>query len=314
MKFECRLSSLLLLIADVDHVTSFTFPQKSKLGRNMTVMNSNPNQYRRRGFLQKSSTMSLILPLVIQNNAANAVDSPDSMDVDDFLKSGMVMNPMGVSGQAGKSKPDTGVLLRDGSEVARDAKSGSVSAEIVVNSSTGNSKESVFVSFESPWPLAKGAVFDIECRDNNGDISAFVAVTSDIPQGSSLKDLPNDFFLERLFSPTGRYSFYGPPTDIKVKRSIVTSLDNNSEYRIIDLTFSNLSQSTQTEIPRVAKLVATVPNGTSNAVMLVSASSASKYRKNNNDVKIQQCVDSFRAALAPKSSMKIRTKKNSSDL
>jgi hypothetical protein len=33
-------------------------------------------------------------------------------DVDDFLRTGGVAMPMGVSGQAGKSKPETGVFLR----------------------------------------------------------------------------------------------------------------------------------------------------------------------------------------------------------
>lgn len=37
---------------------------------------------------------------------------PDSLDVDNFLRSGVVANPMGVSGQAGKSRPETGVILR----------------------------------------------------------------------------------------------------------------------------------------------------------------------------------------------------------
>lgn len=33
---------------------------------------------------------------------AKADDLPDRFNVDDYLKTGMVMNPMGVSGQAGK--------------------------------------------------------------------------------------------------------------------------------------------------------------------------------------------------------------------
>lgn len=37
---------------------------------------------------------------------------PDTLDIDNFLRSGQVSNPMGVSGQAGKSRPETGVILR----------------------------------------------------------------------------------------------------------------------------------------------------------------------------------------------------------
>jgi hypothetical protein len=43
---------------------------------------------------------------------ANAAgELPDQFNVDDYLKTGMVMNPMGVSGQAGKSKPETGMYV-----------------------------------------------------------------------------------------------------------------------------------------------------------------------------------------------------------
>jgi len=36
----------------------------------------------------------------------------DEMNVEDFLKKGGVSMPMGVSGQAGKMRPETGVVLR----------------------------------------------------------------------------------------------------------------------------------------------------------------------------------------------------------
>ncbi len=36
----------------------------------------------------------------------------DSLDVQDFLRRGVAVTPMGVSGQAGKSRPETGVILR----------------------------------------------------------------------------------------------------------------------------------------------------------------------------------------------------------
>lgn len=46
------------------------------------------------------------------NNVAVAADTPEGVDVDSYLRTGMVPQPMGVSGQAGKSKPETGVILR----------------------------------------------------------------------------------------------------------------------------------------------------------------------------------------------------------
>jgi hypothetical protein len=73
------------------------------------------------------------------------------VNVKDFLKTGQVAQPMGVSGQAGKSRPETGVILRDGSDVSRDPRTGDVLAEIVVNGVKG--KTAVLASYSSPWPL-----------------------------------------------------------------------------------------------------------------------------------------------------------------
>ena len=85
--------------------------------------------------------------------------------------------------------------------------------------------------------LESGGLFDVECRDaKNGD-GAFLTVAKG--KGKSLSELPKTFFTDALFSSTGRFSFYGAPTDIKVKKS---EMDGN--YRIIELVFSNLSQST----------------------------------------------------------------------
>ena len=91
---------------------------------------------------------------VLLPGPASAVDT---MDVDDFLRTGGVSMPMGVSGQAGKSKPETGVLLREGTDISRDTKSGNVLAEILVQK-TGSSSDdmmAVVTSFQSPWPLGK---------------------------------------------------------------------------------------------------------------------------------------------------------------
>jgi hypothetical protein len=88
----------------------------------------------------------------LTTNVANAIDTTSSLDIDSYLSTGGVPMPMGVSGQAGKSKPETGVLLREGSEVSRDSSSGQVSAEILVRGD-GNDYSPVVASFSSPWPL-----------------------------------------------------------------------------------------------------------------------------------------------------------------
>ncbi len=76
---------------------------------------------------------------------------PDSFDIDHYLKTGFVNNPMGVSGQAGKSRPETGVVLREGSEASQDAR-GSVLAEILLTTPNGQTVP-YLATFSSPWPL-----------------------------------------------------------------------------------------------------------------------------------------------------------------
>lgn len=189
-------------------------------------------------------------------------------------------------------------MFRDGSEVLQD-KSGAVSAEILTG--TRANPEAVLVSFVSPWQLQTGPVYDVECRDAKTGDGAFLAVTKQA-NGKSLESLPSSFFLDRLFDPTGRFSFYGPPTDVKIKSDTV---QGNNRY--LELSFSNLSQSTNAEIPRKALLAATIPSGSDNAVMLVASANASQWKKGASE-RVKQTIESFRAVPAPKTSMKVRPK------
>ena len=148
---------------------------------------------------------------------------------------------------------------------------------------------------------AKGSYFDVECRDaKNGD-GAFLQVTTDVG-GKSIDQISDSFVLENLLAPTGRFSSYGQPTDVKIKKSF-----SNGNSKIIDLSFSTLSQSTQTEIPRKARLIATIPSGSAQAVMLVGSASATRWNK-GADKDVISTLDSFQAIPAPKTSMKLRKK------
>ena len=55
------------------------------------------------------------------------------------------------------------LIPSDGFDVYRDAKSGNVLAEILLGNK--GEFETISASFSSPWPLAKGSLFDVECRD-----------------------------------------------------------------------------------------------------------------------------------------------------
>jgi hypothetical protein len=260
----------------------------------------------RRNFLSSSLAVAAASSILLgtttgapQPASADAAAIQDSLDIDSFLRTGVdAGGPMGVSSQAGKSRPQTGVVLRDGSDVSQDRK-GAVLAEILTG--TKAKPSAVLVSFVSPWKLETGPVFDVETRDGKTGDGAFLAVTKST-EGKSLADLPSSFFLERLFDPTGRFSFYGPPTDVKVKSSKI-----EGDRRYIELSFSNLSQSTNAEIPRRALLVATVPPGTDNAVMLVASANSSRWKK-GSEAAAREVIDSFRATPAPKSNLKLRAK------
>lgn len=248
-------------------------------------------------FIAATATLSLSPK---ESFAATASGVQDTLDVDQFIRTGVdAGGTMGVSSQAGKSRPETGVILRDGSDVFRDKVSGDVNAEILVG--TKKDPTAIMATFRSPWPLATGTVFDVECRDAKTGDGTFLAV-SENTDGKSLDDLPSSFFLDRLFQPSGRFSFYGPPTDIKVRKSRTDGL-----VRYIDVSFSNLSQSTNSEIPRRAIVAATIPKGTNNAVMLVASATATRWSK-GLEKDIRSTVESFQAIPSPKTSLKLRAK------
>ena len=283
--------------------TALTPPTPNK--KTVSVDKSMTVEMDRRGYLSAmvgavtAATAGVVGTLPPQ--AAHAAAIQDSLDVENFIRTGVDTGGiMGVSSQAGKSKPLTGVIFRDGSEVSQDGK-GAVSAEIL----TGKKEDpkAILVSFVSPWKLQSGSVFDVECRDPSSGDTAFLAVTQSAA-GKSLADLPSSFFLDRLFDPTGRFSLYGAPTDIKVKRSRV-----EGNRRFIELGFSNLSQATNAEIPRKAVLVATIPEGTDNAVMLVGSTTSTRWKKGGEQT-VAGITDSFRAITAPKSNLKIRPKRD----
>jgi hypothetical protein len=294
-------SSISFLAVLVARSTAYTVGQPPRTtSRNAEIL------LNRRDVLSISAAVvstSLIIGTPKEVHAAAAAVQ-DSVNIDAFLKTGMDMGGnMGVSSQAGKSRPQTGVVLRDGSEVLQDNQ-GNVLSEILTGSKAN--PVAVLTTFRSPWKLETGPVFDVECRDGRTGDGAFLAVSADV-NGKKISDLSTEFLLERLFNPEARFSFYGPPTDIKVKSS-----RTEGNYRYVELGFSTLSQSTNAEIPRKALLVATIPEGANNAVMLVGSANASRW-KNGSDKVVQETVGSFRAIPAPKTGMKLRAKQRGAE-
>jgi hypothetical protein len=121
-----------------------------------------------------------------------------------------------------------------------------------------------------------------------------------------VKELGNPFFQEQLFSNTGRFSFYGAPTNVKVKKS-TTANTNDDKYIVLDIDFSILSQATGAEVPRKARVIATIPEGASQVVMLVASASALRWKK-GTDQTIATTIDSFRAIPAPQTSLRMKSR------
>lgn len=252
-----------------------------------------------------SSSLSFLSSAVVLLPSIEAAQAADETNVNDFLKTGMVSQPMGVSGQAGKSRPELGVNIRDGTEATRDKRTGSVLAEIVLIPKD-QQPTAVITSFTSSLSLAQSSMFGVECRDGKTGDSSFLAVSGNTSQGT-IKDVPTKFILDELFSSTGRFSSYGTPTDIKLKQS---SLVENDNYKLLEVNFSTLSQSTMTEIPRTALISATIPKGLDQVVMLVSSATTLRYKKGKGVMDaVKDSAMSFRASPAPKSNLKVRVKK-----
>jgi len=290
---------ILITLILVPNVMAFSSLKRQRARCSQLSASSEKNS--RRDFVTSAAMVFTASSILSPSVVPSAFAADGDFNVDNFLKSGQVAMPMGVSGQAGKSRPETGIIFRDGSEPTRDPRTGDVLAEILLNDKDTNDLIAVLVTFSSPWPIATGSVFDLECRDSKTGDGAFLSL-SDKASGKSIQDLSDSFFLNKLFSPSGRFAFYGPPTDVKVKKSYISG---NS--RVIEFSFSILSQSTGAEIPRNGIVVASIPTGTDQAVMLAGSASSSRWRKGSEE-DIRKTTESFKAVPSPKTGMKVRAK------
>jgi hypothetical protein len=122
-------------------------------------------------------------------------------------------------GGLGKTKPNTGVVLRDGS-VPIQNKLGIVSAEIV--SGRGNP---ILVEFTTPYPLLPTSTTGLEARDLQQSESAFVQVINGVKPGTSGQALYS-ILIDEVFASKGKYGAYGSPVDIKLSKSSQDNVEN----------------------------------------------------------------------------------------
>jgi hypothetical protein len=100
-------------------------------------------------------------------------------------------------GGLGKTKPETGVVLREGSAPIQNSK-GIVSVEIL--SGRGNP---ILVEFRAPFPLLP-TTSGLEARDLQQPESAFVQVIDGVSRNISGKAL-NQVFINNVFGSKGKY-------------------------------------------------------------------------------------------------------------
>ena len=187
------------------------------------------------------------------------------------------------SGTAGKARPETGCILLEQVQSSGDANAPTISAELVTNGGVAAT-----VAFESTWPVARGTFFDVEARSPEGD-SAYVHVRK-LPSDKDVLAVKASYLTDSVFNKYGRFSAYGPPTDIKV-----LSDATKGQTRYLEINFSVLSAS-GLDSPRKGVIAAIQPEGSSDAIMLVSSATSARWKKSGSDARARQAADSFRVA------------------
>lgn len=154
-------------------------------------------------------------------------------------------------------------------------------------------------SFPEAWTLAGGPNLDV--RDVRQSDSAFVLVAKQ-PAKTPFEKLNDDFFLDVIFDPAGKYGQYGKCDDRTVKKSTLEQLTlpsgGKQPYRRIDLKFAPLSYNANT-VERRALISATSVGGS--VFILVTGSLANRFKAMKEDLIGVQ--ESFRATGQSKSSV-----------
>ncbi|KAJ1617197.1 hypothetical protein T492DRAFT_582295, partial [Pavlovales sp. CCMP2436] len=188
---------------------------------------------------------------------------------------------VGAGAMSGKSRPRTGVcLLEPVAVVSGGGKSITVQSLIALDGGFAATTR-----FDSPFPLATGMYYDVEVRNREGD-GAFIEVER-VPTGQTIASLPSAWFLQTVFSAQGRFGAYGTPSSMKVLSSTM-----EGTKRFLNVRFSALTPG-GSEQERCAIIVALVPPGSEDAIMLVAGSTALRWKKADAEMNSRAIVDSF---------------------
>ena len=153
-------------------------------------------------------------------------------------------------------------------------------------------------SFPPEWTLAGGPNLDV--RDVKASDSAFV-LAAPMPKNAKFEALKDDFFLEVLFDPAGKFGQYGKCDDRKVVTSTLEPLSlptgQKQLYRTMAIKFAPLTYNGNT-VERKALISATSVGGT--VFMIVAGALATRYKKMQPDLlEVQQSFRAIGRAAAP---------------
>lgn len=101
----------LFLLSSILTSDALTGPQPTNnVGNHLPGRGLSSNNLNRRDAIFGIVSSSAFVAIVPESHALATDDKiPETFDVESYLRTGFVSNPMGVSGQAGKSRPETGV-------------------------------------------------------------------------------------------------------------------------------------------------------------------------------------------------------------
>lgn len=244
-------------------------------------------------YLLSSAALLLPLPLFSLSSSVDAFEGGVGGLGKTKPETGVVLLDTGVRGMR-KTKPETGAVLLDGasSPVTQDAKTGTISAELLI----GN-RQPARVTFDAPWPLLP-STSGVEARDLKTSESAFVQVVS--LAGNSKQIVPKtksearQLLLDSVLSQKGKFGAYGSPTDIKVK--ILSDGDSSSSNEALySVTFTTLTPGQRESERQVLVKAAAVAD--SGIVMLVTGTTRLNFA--SKQPVFEQICDSFEVFATP---------------
>lgn len=191
---------------------------------------------------------------------------------------------LGAGAISGRSRPRTGVCLLEPVQTVGAKDDLAVQALLALDGKP--SGVAATTRFVSPYPLATGMYYDVEVRNREGD-GAFMQVERLPGSAASLDSVDPAFFVDAVLSARGRFGAYGVPVDVSILSA--RSLDANK--KVVEVAFSALTPG-GTEQQRRALITALVPDGSVDAVMLVSGATLLRWKR-GAEAKAREMAASF---------------------